>query len=94
MKCPFVGIWSYYDAEGNIVEKQMGPEDVLPYLVKGYTISEIVMENEAPFDVVLHAIATIPDMMRWRDLISYGSSPEEAEASILNNPQHILLHQK
>jgi hypothetical protein len=72
LKCPYVGVWDSFSDEGQLLERKLGPEDVLPYLAKGFTMTEIADRLKAPLEVVVHAVAVIPDMMKWRDLIMYG----------------------
>lgn len=87
IKCPYVAEWSAFSEEGQIIEKTLGPEDVLPLMVKGMTFSEIGAVLEAPMAAVSHAVAVIPDMMKWRDVVGGNQHVQDEELQILRDLQ-------
>ena len=74
-RCPYIAEWSSFSEEGQIVERRLGPEDALSLMDKGMTIIDIAEKLNAPHAVVTHIIACIPEMMKWRSLMSEEASP-------------------
>jgi len=93
-KCPYVAEWSGFSDEGVIIERTIGPEDILPYIVDGYTIAEISKKTNAPVEAVTHAVAVIGDMMKWREMLSTGYNVDPDEHNMLTDIQRELIHQR
>ena len=91
LKCPYVAEWSPFSEDGEILQKTLGPEDVMPLMIQGMSFAEIAREFNAPMEAVKHAIAVIPDMMKWREMILGSAPKKEDEVDMLRQIQQDYL---
>lgn len=87
LKCPYIAEWESFSDEGEPITRSLGPEDILPLLVKGMSFAEVAIEKDAPLAVVKHAVAVIPDMMKWREQIEGQAPSTDEEVNMLRELQ-------
>lgn len=71
-KSPFGATWTAFSEDGDVLERTVAPDDLLPFIADGYTPEELASEFDAPLETIEHAIMCIPDMMVWRRMHNPG----------------------
>jgi len=69
IKTPFCSYWVDVDPSrcpDGPVEREIYPEDLMLFIMNGYSPDEIAESLFAPIDAIEHAIMLIPKMMAWR----------------------------
>lgn len=59
--------WASVTEEGQQVTRVLDPEDVLPFMSRGYNVTELVEHFDAPREAVEHVIMGIPELMVYRE---------------------------
>jgi len=91
-KCPFCAVWDGFTHDGEPIERELYPEQLLPYITRGFSPDEIASALDAPIEAVEHSIMLIPQMMTWRRQElkhHYTKNPEEQKMSLPEIPTNI-----
>jgi hypothetical protein len=88
-KSPFCAVWDSFAPDGEPVERELYPEQLLPFMTRGFSPDEIASALDAPIEAVEHAIMKIPEMMVWRRQQlkhTYLQDPEKQKLSLPQPP--------